>query len=151
VARTPDNLQTAACPPIITAAVAAAQPKEETQGAPVHIDHADIRLRTLDPRADANDIGLAIFLTCGESRQRVAFNRKDLTLKNEPSILTTKEAAELLRCTERSIQRWHRSGRLPSLKLGTNYTRFRREDVLAMLSPVERQVQPITGAVQAAA
>jgi excisionase family DNA binding protein len=72
-------------------------------------------------------------------------------LKNEPSILTIKEAAELLRCTERSIQRWHRSGKLPSFKLGVNYTRFRRDDVLAMLSPVERRTLSIIGAAQAAA
>jgi excisionase family DNA binding protein len=94
---------------------------------------------------------VALFLTCGESRQRDAFNGKALTLKNEPSILTTKESAELLRCTERSIQRWHRSGTLPSFKLGGNYTRFRREDVLAMLEPVERRAQLNTGAAQAAA
>jgi excisionase family DNA binding protein len=48
------------------------------------------------------------------------------------------EAAELLRCTERSIQRWHRSGKLPSFKLGANFTRFRRADVLAMLEPEPR-------------
>jgi excisionase family DNA binding protein len=50
-----------------------------------------------------------------------------------PSFLTIREAAELLRCSESSIQRMRSSGRLPFMKLGDNSVRFRREAVEAML------------------
>jgi excisionase family DNA binding protein len=55
----------------------------------------------------------------------------------EPKILTVREAAELLRVTERCIAQWKADGRLPAMKLG-GYIRFKREDVLALLQPVER-------------
>jgi putative molybdopterin biosynthesis protein len=56
-----------------------------------------------------------------------------------PSYLTQREAADLLRVSERQISRDRASGRLPFLKLGGN-VRFRREHVEAMLSPAT--VQP---------
>jgi excisionase family DNA binding protein len=52
-----------------------------------------------------------------------------------PSFLTIREAAELLRCSESTIQRMRASGRLAFQKLGGNGIRFRREHVEAMLSP----------------
>jgi excisionase family DNA binding protein len=52
-----------------------------------------------------------------------------------PSFLTIKEAAELLRCSESSIQRMRASGKLAFQRLGSNGVRFRREHVEALLSP----------------
>jgi excisionase family DNA binding protein len=52
----------------------------------------------------------------------------------EPSILTTREAADLLRVSERSIERWRAQGKLPTMNLSGKWVRFRREDVLALLS-----------------
>jgi excisionase family DNA binding protein len=54
---------------------------------------------------------------------------------HEPSILTTREAADLLRVSERSIERWRAQGRLPTMNLSRKWVRFRRTDVLALLSP----------------
>jgi excisionase family DNA binding protein len=57
---------------------------------------------------------------------------------NEPTILTTREAADLLRVSPRSLQRWRAQGLLPAVSLGAQIVRFRREDVLALLSPGNR-------------
>ena len=57
---------------------------------------------------------------------------------NEPTILTTREAADLLRVSPRSLQRWRAQGLLPAVSLGAQIVRFRREDVLALLSPGTR-------------
>ena len=57
---------------------------------------------------------------------------------NEPTILTTREAADLLRVSPRSLQRWRAQGLLPAVSLGAQIVRFRREDVLALFSPSER-------------
>jgi excisionase family DNA binding protein len=51
-----------------------------------------------------------------------------------PATMTVREVAETLRMTERSVLRWRQQGRLQAFKLGA-FTRFRREDVLAMLKP----------------
>jgi excisionase family DNA binding protein len=51
------------------------------------------------------------------------------------SILTTREAADLLRVSERSIERWRAQGKLPTMNLSKKWVRFRRADVLAMLEP----------------
>jgi excisionase family DNA binding protein len=54
-----------------------------------------------------------------------------------PATMTVREVAETLRATERSVLRWRQQGRLRAFKLGS-FTRFRREDVLAMLEPEPR-------------
>jgi excisionase family DNA binding protein len=59
-----------------------------------------------------------------------------------PAFLTIKEAAELLRCSESSIQRMRASGRLPFQKLGSNGVRFRKEHVEAMLSAPAQPASP---------
>jgi excisionase family DNA binding protein len=51
-----------------------------------------------------------------------------------PSFLTTREAADLLKVSEKTIQRARSSGKLPFQKLGVNGVRFRREHVEALLS-----------------
>jgi excisionase family DNA binding protein len=51
-----------------------------------------------------------------------------------PSYLTQREAADLLRVSERQISRYRASGRLAFLKLGGNI-RFHRAHVEALLSP----------------
>ena len=57
-----------------------------------------------------------------------------MTQTYEPSILTTREAADLLRVSERSIERWRAQGRLPTMNLSGKWVQFRRADVLALLS-----------------
>jgi excisionase family DNA binding protein len=51
-----------------------------------------------------------------------------------PDFLTTREAAELLRVTERTILNFRKAGKLPYQKLGSN-VRFRRENVIALMGP----------------
>jgi excisionase family DNA binding protein len=52
---------------------------------------------------------------------------------NGAAILTKKEAAELLRCTPRFLERQVRSGRLKALKPTGKFVRFRRSDIDAFL------------------
>jgi excisionase family DNA binding protein len=51
-----------------------------------------------------------------------------------PAYLTQREAADLLRVSERQISRYRASGKLAYLKLGGNI-RFHRAHVEALLSP----------------
>jgi excisionase family DNA binding protein len=50
-----------------------------------------------------------------------------------PEFLSTREAADLLRVTERSILNFRKRGRLPFAKLDSGAVRFRREHVLALM------------------
>jgi excisionase family DNA binding protein len=50
-----------------------------------------------------------------------------------PHLMTQREVAELLRCSERQVSRYRASGRLPFQKLD-NGVRIRREHAEAMLS-----------------
>jgi excisionase family DNA binding protein len=52
-----------------------------------------------------------------------------------PSFLTIREASELLRCSESTIQRMRASGKLAFQRLGSNGVRFRLEHVLALMEP----------------
>ncbi len=45
--------------------------------------------------------------------------------------LTTREVAEMFRCTDRTIRNWVKDGRLQALRIG-HTVRFRREDVEAL-------------------
>jgi excisionase family DNA binding protein len=47
--------------------------------------------------------------------------------------LSTREAAELIRVTERSILNYRQRGRLPFMKMDSGAVRFRREHVLALM------------------
>ncbi len=47
-------------------------------------------------------------------------------------LLVIGEVAELLRCSERTIRRWVRGGRLPVVRIG-GAVRFRADDVAALL------------------
>jgi excisionase family DNA binding protein len=64
-----------------------------------------------------------------------AMARKQMNQTHEPSILTVREAADLLRVSERSLVRWRAQGLLPTMSLNGRRVRFRRSDVLALLSP----------------
>jgi excisionase family DNA binding protein len=50
-----------------------------------------------------------------------------------PEFLSTREAADLLRVTERSILNFRKKGRLPFAKMESGAVRFRREHVLALM------------------
>lgn len=52
-----------------------------------------------------------------------------------PEFLSTREAADLLRVTERSILNFRQRGRLPFMKMESGAVRFRREHVLALMEP----------------
>jgi excisionase family DNA binding protein len=62
-----------------------------------------------------------------------------------PDLLTQREAADLLRCSERQIARYRASGRLPFQKLD-NGVRIRRQHAEALLST---PVQPAAKSWQA--
>jgi excisionase family DNA binding protein len=51
-----------------------------------------------------------------------------------PKLLTTREAAELLNCGERTLWRWSRSGIAPApVRIGGT-VRYRRDDLLAWIA-----------------
>jgi excisionase family DNA binding protein len=54
-------------------------------------------------------------------------------MQSQP-FLTVKEAAELLRVEPRTLQYWEKSGRIQALRISGRGVRFRREDVLALIS-----------------
>jgi len=64
-----------------------------------------------------------------------------------PELLTTREAATLINCGERSLFRWSRSGLAPApVRIGSGpraAVRYRRRDLLAWL---ENDCQPVDGA-----
>ena len=50
-----------------------------------------------------------------------------------PEFLSTREAADLLRVTERSILNFRKRGCLPFMKLDSGAVRFRRDHLLALM------------------
>jgi excisionase family DNA binding protein len=54
-------------------------------------------------------------------------------MQSQP-FLTVKEATELLRVEPRTLQYWEKSGRIQALRISGRGVRFRREDVLALIS-----------------
>jgi excisionase family DNA binding protein len=61
-------------------------------------------------------------------------------------ILTIREAAELLRVSERKIMQWKAEGRLQAMTYPGRITRFRRRDCLALVSGADLGRQPLFGA-----
>lgn len=47
-------------------------------------------------------------------------------------LVTRSEAAELLRVSQKTIERWERDGRLPALRVGMG-VRYRQEDIDALI------------------
>lgn len=64
----------------------------------------------------------------------------------QPELLTTREAATLINCGERSLWRWARSGLAPApIRIGSGpraAVRYRRRDLLAWL---ENGCKPVEG------
>ncbi|HEY2181327.1 MAG TPA: helix-turn-helix domain-containing protein [Solirubrobacteraceae bacterium] len=52
-----------------------------------------------------------------------------------PELLTPTEVAQLLRITPRTVNRYAVDGRLQRVKIGERLSRYRREDVLALIDP----------------
>ena len=56
-------------------------------------------------------------------------------------LLKPREAAELIPgCSYQSLLRWAREGKVPFIRLPSGRILFRREDILALLAPVEPDV-----------
>jgi excisionase family DNA binding protein len=58
------------------------------------------------------------------------------------AMLSSKQAAEALGCTESAIRRWVSTGKLPAVKVGTRMTRIRESDLEKFVKPVLRGVRP---------
>ena len=54
---------------------------------------------------------------------------------NDDPLLTCVEVAELLRVDPKTVSRWAKAGRLPSIKTPGGHVRFRRSVVEPLLSP----------------
>src|SRR5579884_3287782 len=54
----------------------------------------------------------------------------------DDDLLTTAEAADLLKVSQVTIGRWIKRGRLPAYHLGPRKLRVRRADLAALLSPI---------------
>lgn len=59
----------------------------------------------------------------------------------EHKYLTAAEAAELLNVSTATVRRLARSGRLPKYRIGSKAVRFREDDVLALLVPVDERLR----------
>jgi excisionase family DNA binding protein len=63
--------------------------------------------------------------------------------------LTTSEAADLLRVQARTIQYWAKSGRISALRISGRGVRFKREDILALISSDPRPRTGVFGCADA--
>jgi excisionase family DNA binding protein len=63
--------------------------------------------------------------------------------------LTTDEAADLLRVKPRTLQYWEKSGRISALRISGRGVRFRREDILALVSRDPRPRTAVFGRADA--
>lgn len=52
-----------------------------------------------------------------------------------PTLLTVKEAAELLGVTRHTLERWGHSGHLPRVEVGPRTVRYRASDIAALIDP----------------
>ena len=57
-------------------------------------------------------------------------------MPTEP-LLRTSEAASVLGVSDETLRRWAADGRIRHIKLPSGQVRFRRADLLAVLTPVE--------------
>jgi DNA binding domain, excisionase family len=57
-----------------------------------------------------------------------------------PPLLTTSEVAEECRVDAETVRQWARQGRITAITLPGGHKRFRREDVDALLTPIEPTV-----------
>jgi excisionase family DNA binding protein len=53
----------------------------------------------------------------------------------KPEYMTRKQAAAMLSCSDQTISKMHKAGRLPFYYLGRHAVRIKADDVNAMLSP----------------
>jgi excisionase family DNA binding protein len=72
------------------------------------------------------------------TKEQSMTQKQSMTRNNEPAILTIREAADLLRVSERAIDRSREQGKLPTMILNGRWKRFRREDLLALLTARDR-------------
>jgi excisionase family DNA binding protein len=63
-------------------------------------------------------------------------------MKNS-KLLTTREAAELLRVSVETVKLWARRGRIPSIKLGPNTRRFSAGDLAGFLKRRSARREPV--------
>ena len=63
----------------------------------------------------------------------LAHSEPDVT----PFVLTKRESAAMLRCDEKTIERYIAAGRLRAYRLGNRSIRIKRSDLLALLEPVD--------------
>ena len=59
---------------------------------------------------------------------------QQLSLKNLPELLTTREVAEILRVSVLTVKRWGKKGKLPFIRINSRGDRrYKKETVLAAL------------------
>ena len=54
-------------------------------------------------------------------------------MTNETTLLTPKEAAQILKVQTITVKEWGRRGKLPRVKFGTRCIRFKLSDVLGLI------------------
>jgi excisionase family DNA binding protein len=75
-------------------------------------------------KTDANREAIGPVETAQQPGERVA-----------PVLLTTKQAADLVNCGERTLWRWSRSGIAPKpVTIGGTLVRYRRDELLAWIN-----------------
>jgi excisionase family DNA binding protein len=64
---------------------------------------------------------------------------------NEPELLTADQLADRLRIRPRTVQKWARRGRIPTVRLSPKVVRFRWSTVLAALCGSTRHSEATRG------
>ena len=58
--------------------------------------------------------------------------------QDEDNLLSVDEAAELLRVSSYMIRQWARERKIPAIRMGGRYWRFRRSSLIAWIADQER-------------
>jgi excisionase family DNA binding protein len=73
----------------------------------------------------------------GDARGETAPPAGSPLVTNRHNLLRSQEVAEVFDVTERTVINWAAAGKLPSLRTIGGHLRFRREDVLRLVSPAD--------------
>ena len=63
----------------------------------------------------------------------------------EEKLITTREASQILGISEQDVLSLTTSGQLSSIKVGGEYVRFRKKDIISMKDVIRKKYQAVSG------
>jgi excisionase family DNA binding protein len=102
-----------------------------------------------DPALFLTAVRAAVFPDNGVFCPQGNHENRRINMQSQSPFLITQEAAELLRVQPRTIQYWERSGRIKALRISGRGVRFKREDVMALISSDPRPRAGVFGRANA--